>query len=66
MVAVGVYVEVGRGNKDAIEEIPRIQLNSRAVPVFCLGLRADEHDLHTSHVPRPHSADGSGDKCGQD
>ncbi|GFX73861.1 uncharacterized protein TNCV_396721 [Trichonephila clavipes] len=40
---------------------PRIQLNSRAVLAFCVGSRAVRHDLHTSHVPRPHSADGSGD-----
>ncbi|GFV78232.1 hypothetical protein TNCV_1037001 [Trichonephila clavipes] len=30
MAAVGVYVEEGRGNRDAIEEMPRIQLNSWA------------------------------------
>ncbi|GFV68416.1 tetratricopeptide repeat protein 21B [Trichonephila clavipes] len=63
MAAVGVYVEEGRGNRDAIEEMPRIQLNSRAVPAFCVGSRAVGHDLHTSHVPRPHSADGSGDNA---
>ncbi|GFW49953.1 uncharacterized protein TNCV_2315351 [Trichonephila clavipes] len=39
----------------------RFQLNSRVVPAFCVGSRAVGHDVHTSHVPRPHSADGSGD-----
>ncbi|GFU94018.1 uncharacterized protein TNCV_2391071 [Trichonephila clavipes] len=61
MAAVGVYVEEGRGNRDAIEEMPRIQLNSRVVPTFCVGSKAVGHDLHASHEPRPHSADGSGD-----
>ncbi|GFV03682.1 uncharacterized protein TNCV_1876301 [Trichonephila clavipes] len=61
MSAVRVYVEEGRGNRDAIEEMPRIQLNSREVSAFCVGSRAVWHDLHTSHVPRPHSVDGSGD-----
>ncbi|GFS86751.1 uncharacterized protein TNCV_2407531 [Trichonephila clavipes] len=40
MAEVGVYVEEGRGNRDAIEEMSRIQLNSRAVPAFCVGSRA--------------------------
>ncbi|GFT38989.1 FERM and PDZ domain-containing protein 4 [Trichonephila clavipes] len=43
--------------------MPRIQLNSRAVPAFCVRSRAVGHDLHTSHVPRPHSADGSDDNA---
>ncbi|GFW97812.1 uncharacterized protein TNCV_1425751 [Trichonephila clavipes] len=63
MAAGGVYVEEGRGNRDAIEEMPRIQLNSRAVHAFCVRSRAVGHDLHTSHVPRPHSADGNGDNA---
>ncbi|PRD30079.1 UNVERIFIED_CONTAM: hypothetical protein NCL1_27489 [Trichonephila clavipes] len=63
MAAVGMYVEERRGNKDAIEEMPQIQLNSRAVPAFCVGSRAVEYDLHTSHMPRPHFANGSGDNA---
>ncbi|PRD29000.1 UNVERIFIED_CONTAM: hypothetical protein NCL1_30740 [Trichonephila clavipes] len=51
MAAGGVYV-------DEATEMPRIQLNSRAVHAFCVRSRAVGHDLHTSHVPRPHSADG--------
>ncbi|GFV07375.1 hypothetical protein TNCV_1765361 [Trichonephila clavipes] len=43
--------------------MPRIQLNSRAVPAFYVGSRAVGHDLHTSHVPRPHYTDGSGDNA---
>ncbi|GFY06958.1 uncharacterized protein TNCV_4090601 [Trichonephila clavipes] len=63
MAAVGVYGEEDRGNRVAIEEMPRIQLNSREVPAFCVGSRAVGHGLHTLHVPCPHSADGSGDKA---
>ncbi|GFV18539.1 uncharacterized protein TNCV_2871721 [Trichonephila clavipes] len=40
MVAIGVYVEEDRDNRDAIEEMTRIQLNSRVVPAFCVGRRA--------------------------
>ncbi|GFT77294.1 uncharacterized protein TNCV_3033071 [Trichonephila clavipes] len=61
IAAFGVYVEDGGGIRDAIEVMPRIQLNSQEVPAFCVGSRAVEHDLHTSHVPRPHSAEGNGD-----
>ncbi|GFT81372.1 uncharacterized protein TNCV_3672601 [Trichonephila clavipes] len=63
VISVGVYVEEGRGNRDAIEEMPRIQLNSRAVPAFCVGSRVVGHDLHVSHAPRLQSADGSGDNA---
>ncbi|PRD27014.1 UNVERIFIED_CONTAM: hypothetical protein NCL1_36498 [Trichonephila clavipes] len=63
MAAVGVYVEEGRCNTDAIEEMPRIQQNFRAVPAFCVGPRDVGHDPHTSHVSRPHSAGGSGDNA---
>ncbi|GFT00320.1 uncharacterized protein TNCV_2738741 [Trichonephila clavipes] len=61
MATVGVYVEDCRGIRDAIEEMPRIQMNSRAVPEFCVGSRAVGHDLYASHVPLSHYADGSGD-----
>ncbi|GFV87410.1 uncharacterized protein TNCV_4033821 [Trichonephila clavipes] len=63
MAAVGVYLEEGQDNRDAIEEMPRIQLNSRAVHAFCVGSRAVGYDLHTSHVSRSHSADSSGDNA---
>ncbi|GFU74981.1 uncharacterized protein TNCV_3752321 [Trichonephila clavipes] len=50
MAAVGVYIEEGRGNRDAIEEMPRIQLNTWSVLAFCVGSRAVGHNLHTSHA----------------
>ena len=46
MAAIGVDVEEGRGNRDAIEEMPRTQLNSCAGPAFCVGSRSVGHDLH--------------------
>ncbi|GFX12634.1 uncharacterized protein TNCV_3157551 [Trichonephila clavipes] len=61
MAAVGVYVEEGRCNRDAIEEMSRIQLNSLEVPAICVVSRAFGHDIHTCHVPRTHSAVESGD-----
>ncbi|GFV66998.1 uncharacterized protein TNCV_356841 [Trichonephila clavipes] len=53
LAAVWVYVEEGGGNTEAIEEMPQIQLNSRAVPAFCVGSRAVGHDLHTSYLCAP-------------
>ncbi|GFY26914.1 DUF4817 domain-containing protein [Trichonephila clavipes] len=44
MVAMGVYDEEGRGNRHAIEEMPRIQLNFRAVPAFYFGLAYHQND----------------------
>ena len=61
MAAVGVNVEEGRDNRDAIKEMPRIQLNSCAVPAFCVGSRSVVPDLHIPHVLSPHSDDGRGD-----
>ncbi|GFY73687.1 uncharacterized protein TNIN_372111 [Trichonephila inaurata madagascariensis] len=45
MAAVGVYDEEGRSNRDAIEEMSWIQLNSQLMPAFCVGSRAIGHDL---------------------
>ena len=61
ITANGVDVEEGRGNRDAIEEMPRFQLNSCAVPAFCVGSKSVGHDLHTPHVPSAYFADGRGD-----
>ena len=58
---MGIDVEEGRDNRDAIEEKPRIQLNSCAMLAFCVGSSSVGHDLHTPHVQSPHSADGRGD-----
>ncbi|GFV48422.1 uncharacterized protein TNCV_3026921 [Trichonephila clavipes] len=49
-----VFSPAGRGNRDAPDPA---ELSGSA----CGGSRAVGHGLHTSHVPRPHSADGSGD-----